>query len=414
MAKQTKGLTESAITRLTPKSKYYDTSDRAGLKLRVFPDGQRSWVYRYTKPNGKRTNWAFGQHPFVSLSEARLKVMEYKAMLAEGRDPQQARIEESVKREQTFESVAADWLVLKGKKVTPDYLDDVRRSLELWVYPGIGSLSIVDITAPVTIAALRRLEAQGKLHTLHRVCRRINEVMTFAVNGGICENNPLAGIAQMFPAAVSTENPSIEPSELPAFMKTLTGASITSSTRNCITLQLHCMLRPSEAAMLRWEEVDLEDRSLEISAERMKRRTAHRVPLTETVISILHEQQAIAGDSEWVFPAPRDMAKHLDPQSPNMALKRMGYAGVMTAHGMRSLATTACVDDGGFEYGIVDLALSHLSDAMTKEVTRSFSAYYRGTQFEKRRLLMEWWSGFINEALVSGITQKAVQGLRAV
>lgn len=89
----------------------------------------------------------------------------------------------------------------------------------LHIFPDLGEIAINKITAQETIATIKKLEQQGKLDTVKRICQRLNEVMTFAVNTGIALYNPLTGIKAAF---VKPKNfPTIKPDELPAFMKAL-------------------------------------------------------------------------------------------------------------------------------------------------------------------------------------------------
>ena len=80
--------------------------------------------------------------------------------------------------------------------------------------------------------------------------------MVFALNTGIFESNPLAGIRNAFATPQKQHLPTLKPDQLPDLMKQLTTASIKLTTRCLIEWQLHTMVRPSEAAGTRWGEID--------------------------------------------------------------------------------------------------------------------------------------------------------------
>ena len=103
--------------------------------------------------------------------------------------------------------------------------------------------------------------------------------MVWAVNTGLIEANPLAGIRDAFPAPTKRNMPTIESKQLPELMQTLSRASITQTARCLIEWQLHTMTRPGGAAGARWEEINTDDSVWHIPAERMKKARSHTIPL---------------------------------------------------------------------------------------------------------------------------------------
>lgn len=79
-----------------------------------------------------------------------------------------------------------------------------------------------------------------------------------------------------------------------------------------------------------------------------------------------------------------------------MALKRMGYSGILVAHGLRALASTI-LNEQGFDPDIIESALAHTD----KNDVRS--AYNRAEYLERRKTMMYWWSEHI-EAAAEGNT----------
>ncbi len=72
-------LTDTRIRTAKPKPKAYKLSDGGGMYLLVMPDGARYWRldYRYA---GKRRTLALGVYPTLSLSEARTRREEARAL----------------------------------------------------------------------------------------------------------------------------------------------------------------------------------------------------------------------------------------------------------------------------------------------------------------------------------------------
>ena len=211
----------------------------------------------------------------------------------------------------------------------------------------------------MVIKVLRPLEIKGNLETLKRVAQRLNEVMIFSVNTGLVHANPLAGIRAAFDTPSKKNMATIEPAELPDLMSALNQASIKIQTRCLIEWQLHTLTRPGEASGTRWDEIDFENNLWVIPAERMKKRKEHRIPLTDQTLAILTIMQTLSSHSIYVFSSASDPKKAMNSQTANMALKRMGYARKLHAHGLRALASTT-LNEQNFESDLIEAAFENL------------------------------------------------------
>jgi integrase len=260
------------------------------------------------------------------------------------------------------------------------------------LFPHLGKLPIHKIKAAQAIKVLEPLAAKGSLETVKRMVQRINEVMTFAVNTGLIEANPLAGITKAFKSPVKQHQLTLKPEELPELMRALSYASIKVITRILIEWQLHTMVRPSEAAGARWDEINITDNTWLIPADRMKKKRDHVVPLSPQVIELLEYIRPISGNSEYLFPSDRDHRKSRNVQTANMALKRMGFEGRLVAHGLRALASTT-LNEHSHDSDVIEAALAHVG----KDAVRA--AYNRAEYLERRRVMMCWWSDWIDNSL---------------
>lgn len=402
MAKTTP-LTNTEVKHAKAKDKIYKLSDGDGLQLRVKPNGNKSWLLDYVKPHTKkRTAIGLGGYPDVSLADARKLRSTHRELLAKGIDPKEHKDEKgrinAEAASNTFKHVAAAWFEIKKTQVSQDYGIDLWRSIENHLLSSLGRLPINKITAPKVIEILKPIAAKGSLETVKRLCQRLNEIMTFAVNTGLIHANPLTGLKSAFQKPVKENMPTITPEELPQLMKDISYASIKLVTRFLIEWQLHTMVRPSEAAGAKWSEIDLGNKVWIIPAERMKKKREHLVPLTDQTLEILNNLKPISGHREYVFPADRNPRKHINEQTANMALKRMGYEKRLVAHGLRALASTT-LNQQGFDGDIVEAALAHVD---SNEVRR---AYNRANYIERRREMMRWWSGHIVGHEVNNVLQ---------
>lgn len=393
MARTTSPLTDTQIKNAKPRAREYNLSDGGGLALRVKPNGTKLWLLNYPRPyTDKRTNMSLGVYPAVTLAEAREKRDAARKLLIKNIDPREERDEERSKQtfaqKTTLQHVAEAWYDIKKREVTPSYAEDIWRSFEMHVFPSMGKSPIHTVTAPMAIDALKPVAAKGSLETVRRVCQRLNEMMVWAVNTGVIQHNPLAGMSKAFHAPGKRNLPTLKPDQLPDLLQSIQRANLRTTTRCLILWQLHTMVRPSEAAGTRWEEIDEQACQWLIPAERMKKKRAHVVPLTSQALALLEQMRPISSRSDYVFPSDRVLSRPTNPQTANMAIKRMGYHGQLVAHGLRALASTT-LNEAAFDPDVIEVALAHA------EANQVRSAYNRAQYLERRKVMMQWWSDHI-------------------
>ena len=414
MPRATTLLNDTQLRAAKPAAKEYVLSDRNGLGLRIRPDGSKDWIFRYKKPHtDKRAKLTLGSYAGgMTLKQARDTRDSYLSLLSDDTDPQIHR--DDIKQKATFDTestllaIAAQWFEVKKSKVTADFALDIWRSLERHIFPIIGARPLGEVTAPMAISAIEPVAARGNLETVKRLCQRLNEIMTFAVNTGVIHHNPLSGIKDKFANPIKQHNPTLEPNQLPLLMETLQRASIKLPTRVMIEWQLHTMVRPGESAGTTWAEIDFNNNTWTIPPARMKKKREHIVPLSPQALALLEVMRPISGHMTHVFPSQRDPLRHANEGTPNVALKRMGFKDILTAHGMRALASTT-LNEHSFDYDVIEMALAHIDPNETRR------SYNHAQYLPRRRVMMEWWSQQIEDAATGNMSMAAsTRGLRVV
>jgi integrase len=136
----------------------------------------------------------------------------------------------------------------------------------------------------------------------------------------------------------------------------------------------------------KWPEFDLVKKIWTIPAERMKAGMEHRVPLPDRAIDILKKVKGLPSRAGYVFPGGK-LGKPLSNMAMSAVLKRMGRNSI-TVHGFRSTFSDYVSEQTSFSHETREHALAHqISD-------KAEASYRRGSQFEKRRKLMEAWASF--------------------
>ena len=85
----------------------------------------------------------------------------------------------------------------------------------------------------------------------------------------------------------------------------------------------------------------------------------------------------------------------------------MGYKYKLVAHGLRALASTA-LNEQGFDPNIIGAALA---DVDTNSVRR---AYNRATYLEQRRIMLDWWGNFVEQASQGNVSLSGNRNLKLV
>ena len=163
-------------------------------------------------------------------------------------------------------------------------------------------------------------------------------------------------------------------------------------TRLAMQISPHVMARPGELRQALWPEFDLENGVWKIPPERMKMRRPHAVPLSRQVLAYLAELHALTGPEGFVFPAFHTSRRPLSENTVNQAFRRMGYAvGEVTAHGLRTTASTLLNESGKWSPDAIERSLAHAD----KDSVRG--TYNRGFYWEERVAMHQWWSDYLDQ-----------------
>lgn len=343
----------------------------------------------------KRTKMSLGTYPHLTLARSRALRDEYLSLLANGIDPQ---VHNSYKAnalkdatEHTLQAVARKWLDEKVKTsgISKDHAEDIWRSLERNIFPGLGNVPIKEIRPKLLKQHLDPIEQRGVLETLRRIISRLNEIFRYAATEELIEFNPADNLGQRFSKPKKQNMPALPPSELPRFMASLANASVRLETRMLIEWQLLTWVRPGEAVRVRWVDIDIDNGMWNIPAEFMKMKNPHKVPLSKEAIRILKSMEPISRHREWIFPSIKAPLSHMHEQTANAAIIRMGFGGELVAHGMRSIARTAAEESGKFRTEVLEAALAH------SKKDEIIAAYNRAEYLAERMVLMQWWGDYV-------------------
>jgi integrase len=210
----------------------------------------------------------------------------------------------------------------------------------------------------------------------------------------VAQKNPCSDIkpSDVLKAQKRTNFARIDAKELPELLRKIEAYQGTALTRMAIKLMSHTFVRTSELIGARWDEIDFESAEWRLTANRMKMKTPHIVPLSRQALEVLRVLHHVSGTNQLLFPGERDHAKPMSNNTILKALEIMGYKGIMTGHGFRGVASTAFYESGEFEPPHIEAQLAHAQRS-------SVAAAYNHAQYlPQRAAMMAWWGNYIESA----------------
>ena len=256
----------------------------------------------------------------------------------------------------------------------------------LSLVPNLDPLPLGDITPPMILSALRRIEAKGQHETARRVKQRIGQVFRYAVAHGRAERDPTVDLRGALTPVKSTPHAAItDPAKMGDLLRALDGYSGQPATAAALKLGPLLFVRPGELRRMEWAELDLDGAEWRIPADKMKMREAHIVPLASQAVNMLRELRPLTGRSRFCFPSLRTADRPMSENAINAALRRMGFDGdTMTGHGFRAMASTR-LNELGWAPDVIERQLAHAK-------RNNVRAVYNRTQYmaERRKMMQAW------------------------
>lgn len=382
------------------KDKDYTLADGKGLCLFVTTNGSKLWRYRY-RINGKAGILSLGSYPEVSLAEAREKMMNARRDVMNKINPVQKRKAIVAHEENTFEFVAREWYNKFKSKWTDSHAITIIRRLELNVFPWLGTRPISEIKPQELLKLLGAIEKRGAIETAHRVKSIIDQVFRYAFNTGKTEGNPAALLKGVLTPSVEKHHAAItDPKEVSCLMRAIDEYKGSFIVRCALQLAAHTFVRPGELRHAEWTEINLDTAEWNIPADKMKTKTAHLVPLSNQVVSILRDIQPLTGTGKYVFPCHTSKIKPMSENAILSALRRMDYTKEqMTGHGFRAMARTILDEVLKIRPDFIEHQLAH---AVRDPLGR---AYNRTTHLDERKQMMQTWSDYLDGLKTEEVTK---------
>jgi integrase len=397
---------------------WIDVGGVAGLRLQISRAGAKSWVLR-TTVGEKRKVIGLGAYPEVSLAEARIRARDTKAAIKQGIDPVEekraakAALIAKAARTMTFEKAVDEWIAATMQARPEKSRKFVRSALARYAFPVIGKMTLDEVTTDHIQTALA--EVWVDKHSVGAKVRGyLDQLFGWAKVRGLRSGpNPAAwagNLKHLLDAPSRVEKgragnyPAVRQADLPnwwAELKKRDGQGALA-----LRLAVLCACRSGEVRCAKWSEIDLGTGIWLIPASRMKAGADHRVALSAAAVDLL---KSLPRTHDLVFPTIT--GKALSDMSVSAVMRRMQQDAEEAAqtrgepaesagwrdeksgrpavpHGLRSSFRDWAAEKG-WDRDLAEIALAHKAGSAVER------AYRRGDLIERRRVMMEAWSDFL-------------------
>ena len=290
--------------------------------------GLKRWVQRIRVKGGSLRNLGLGSFPLVGLADAREMALANQRMARAGTDP---LIQKQVTRKviPTFASAARTVIDLRQATWTnKKHASQWANTLRTYAYPTIGSMPVDQITSGDVLAVLTPIWTT-KSETATRVRQRIETILDWAIAQGHRVDNPAGkALNRALPKMprVKAHYRALPYEDVPAALEEVRNSSAQPATRLAFEYLVLTAARSGEVRIAQWSEIDWTSKTWNVPASRMKARRDHRVPLSDSALSVLLAAQRLEAkdteDTGLIFPGLR--GRPLSDMVHTALLRRLG------------------------------------------------------------------------------------------
>lgn len=401
-------LTDTAVRQAKPADKEFSITDGGGLSLFVAPNGTKSWHFRFSW-HGKQPRMSLGTYPEISLKDARDQRDQARSLVAKGIDPRsnrrkekQAAADSSIK---TFEVVAGEWYAFKlprWAKAKKGAAKQAQLYLDKDLLPSLGKIPIAEVTRKDVLATLRIIEKRGALNVARKCRTWLNEIFRFGIASEYLDVNPAADL-DIVAAKEPPEkhNPMLRQPELKEFLAALRDADLKEYTRSAIRLLLLTGVRTIELRSATIDQFDFDAALWTVPAGTVKQLKKmirvkgegvippYLVPLSRQAVEEARKVHQLTGRYKLLIAGRHEPTIPISDGTVNMALRRMGYEGRLTGHGIRATISTA-LNEMGYNEDWIEAQLSHAGSSKIRKV------YNHAEYVEQRRGMMQDWADYLD------------------
>jgi len=368
--------------------------DGNGLMLIVDTNGNKRWVLRYTRSDGRRNMIGLGSYIEVSTTNVRVEAAEIRERLRQGVDPVDFRkakkLEQKTVIRGTFKAISEEWHAYKSQAWAKETARKAREILDDSLFPKLAKKHIAEITSSDVKPVLIEIHDRAPMLAV-KARQYCSQIISYAIQEGLREDGRELSLKGALSKSTKGHYAAITKSnELPELLKAIEGIDSIFS-KVALLVCLFTASRPGVVAGMRWDELNVESKEWHIPASRMKSGNDHITPLPDQLIPMLKELRGLTDKSPFVFPGFRDpINKHIHRDSLSKVLRENGLRDITVTHGFRATFRTVARERLRIDADVLEAQLAH---AKKGEVQ---SAYDRTQFLDERHELIQRWADYID------------------
>ena len=376
--------TDAWINKLKPPHSgeaHYGDAACSGLSLKLTKTGAKSFsfTYRFRRKFGRVT---LGRYPDIGLKDARARVDELRAMVANGIDP---RIEKLLQKEKDDMTVPlmVDRFIEQYAKPKNKSWKQAENNLRLYLVPALGSRTISEVKRSDIHTILDALIQDGKKVAANRALAHIRKFFGWLAERDYLDHSPADHIKMRHKE--KARDKVLSDDDIAAIWKA--SEAMGGPYRAWVKLSLLCGQRSTETASLRRSQID--EGCWNLAASDTKNQSLHLIPFsTQAQILINELTDSIKGD--YLLSTGRVGDKPINGFSKAKAqIDRLSGVTDWRWHDLRAAVATNLAKLG-YDRFLIKRVLNHKDTGVT-------AIYDRYTYIKEKREALQKWADHLDE-----------------
>jgi integrase len=331
----------------------------SGLKVLVGKSGNKKFLFRYTLRQ-RKCSAALGGFGALTVDEARVIANQYKALIAQGRDPRQERVE-FINRI-TFSGFVSEHYLPHARTYKRSINSDESK-LKIYLNPKFGHEPLADVSMQSIQGYHNHLKVTLSPATANRHLALLHRIFSLAIQWGYCEKNPATGINK-FQEDTNKHQRFLNNDEIRSLFRAA-DADVNTYAAAYIKMLLLTGVRRSEGLGMKWEHLQLSGPKQLWYVPHTKTGKSRYVILNPMAIDILEGLPKVYGNP-YVFPGKISGQPIVNPiKAFKRIINRAGIESSFRLHDIRHTVASLIVNNGGSLYD-VQAALNHANSSMSE------------------------------------------------
>ena len=352
-------LTKRLIDDAEPSTSVWDVQV-PGFGVRVMPSGLKSFIFQYRTRTGGQGKLTIGRYPSMTVEAARKAARAFRTQVDEGGNPS---LERKAGREAPTVADLADFYTedyARSRGLKPQTAKEMRRLLERFVLPTLGSRKVADIR----VTDIRKVHGAARdgagRYRANYLRAGLSRMFVLAEQNGWSTGNPCKGVDRFDEDKRQTF---LGREELLRLLSACDSYA-DQNAANAVRMLLFTGSRLREVLSATWDQFDFEKGIWEKPSHHTKTKIRHQVLLADVVLALLRKMHQEQRTSPYLFPGQSLDKCRADLKRPWANLCGAADLAGYRLHDLRRTYASFMLS-GGAELSTVGRALGHTQASTT-------------------------------------------------